>query len=177
MEKLEQELKLYFKCEAEAAMPSEIWWQKAALRAANQPQKPKTGLKNWVGNLAEILRINPQRPAWGIVTYLLLLVVYVGLSAGLTDIASNFPPGGMSPPPITTQPPITTGPAPTGTISPTTVPPGTTQPPITITNTVVTITTAQSASNMQVAIFILIFSFFVGTTFMILIWRRKKRTP
>ncbi|PPD57502.1 hypothetical protein [Dehalogenimonas etheniformans] len=172
MAKLEQELRTYFRCEAEAAIPRDDWWQKAASKAVSEQRKPKTGLKNWVGNLAEILRINPQRPAWGIVTYLLLLVVYVGLSAGLTDIVSNFPPGGSSAPPITSQPPSTTiGPSPTGTL-----PPVTTQPPITITNTTVTLTTpAESMNALYPLIFFLFFIFFVTTTLVILSWARRAR--
>ncbi|XUW99891.1 MAG: hypothetical protein TUN42_08330 [Dehalogenimonas sp.] len=176
MEKLEQELKLYFRCEVEEASPSGDWWQKAASRAMNQTQekpRPKTGFKAWVCNLAEIMRINPRKPVWGIVTYLLLLVVYAGLSAGLTDIVSNFPASGGSPP-MTSQPPFTTGPAPTDTISPTTVPPGTTQPPITITNTTVTLTTpAESMSLLHPLIFTLFLGFFVTMTFLVLVWRRK----
>jgi len=171
--KLEHELKTYFRCEAEAAAPAQDWWQSAVSSATNTGQEPpiskqKTGLAAWGRNLVEILHINPQKPVWGIATYLLLLVLFAGLSAGLTDIVSNFPASGGAQPPITTGtlPPGTTGPSPTGT-----VPPGTTQPPITITNTTVTLTTPASTMLSHGLLFILIFSLFVLMTFVVLTWR------
>ena len=183
MERLEQELKIYFRCEVEAAAPPQDWWQKAASIAVGQPQeeshKPKTGFRAWASNLVEILRINPRKPIWGVVTYLLLLVVYAGLSAGLTNIVSNFPPGGMSAPPITTGLPSTTIPG--TTIPPgSTMPPGTTQPPIgppvTITNTSVIITSASSSADLHSLIFILIFSLFIVATLLIQIrsWKGSR---
>jgi len=121
VEKLEQELRTFFRCEAEAAAPPPDWWQGAVSAAvahrqeANNrntkasPARANGGLKTWFTDILKILHINPQKPLLGIATYLVLMVAVVSLSAGLSIYISDFLTTGGTPPTSTGLPPATTG--------------------------------------------------------------------
>ena len=162
VDRLEQELKTFFRCEVEAATPPQDWWQAAVARATAGPPpgRPKTGLAAWARDLLDILHINPQRPFWGPATMLVVMIMFVVVSYGAGVVIQNFP-GGM-----TGTPPVSTGVPPTVTGFP---------PPITITNTTMTI--PQASANLNVIIFVLIFVFLSLTTFSLLLlkWRRNRK--
>ena len=163
-DRLEQELRTYFRCEAEAAAPPQDWWQSAVSRATAsvQPSNPKTGLAAWIRNLLDILRINPQRPFWGMATTVVVLLMLVVVSYGAGVVISNFPAFVGAPP--TVIPPGTTGIPPTATGGGTVVTP--------------TITVAiPEASPPYLVIFFAVLILLVVITFSILILTRKSNGP
>jgi len=105
IERLEHELRTYFRCEADSVTPPLDWWQRAVTRATSTSRLPRRGLVAWARDLLDILRINPRKPFWGVATMVVVLLMLVVVSYGVGIVISNFPATGGAP--------ITTGPAPT----------------------------------------------------------------
>ncbi len=155
-DRLEQELRTYFRCEAEAATPPQDWWQSAVLRATAASQSgPRRGLAAWARNLLDILRINPEKPFWGVATMVVVLFMFVIVSYGAGVVIANFPGGSTGTPP-TAIPPTVTG----------------SVPPMTITNT--TISLPQTSTSQWLIVIGLTFVSLCALTFSLLVWRWRR---
>ncbi|KTB47795.1 hypothetical protein DEALK_06400 [Dehalogenimonas alkenigignens] len=102
MAKLEHELEVFFKSEAAAALPPPDFWRTAVSKATVVSQRPvkKSRLATWFSDLLEALHIDARRLVLGIATYLVLLLVIAGLSAGVSIYVSGLGIGD-APPTIT----------------------------------------------------------------------------
>ena len=101
MERLEQELKLYFRCEVESAAPTQDWWEKAVSSGIRIPQqRAKASRSGWIRNLPDILHINPKRPVWGLARYLVLLLLFGAISNAVYLVISFRGAGASGPAPM-----------------------------------------------------------------------------
>ncbi|MEL7563034.1 hypothetical protein [Dehalogenimonas sp. 4OHTPN] len=150
MAKLERELEVFFKSEVDSAVPPSDFWQAAVLKATAVSQRPekKSRLAVWFSDLLEALHFDPRRPVLGIATYLVLLLVIAGLSAGVSIYVSGLGIGD-APPTITS-----------GTVPPHVIP-------------TVTVVIPQNTSNaLFAALFGVLFALFAAAAFVI--WRLRR---